>query len=323
LIKTTQTLEGTYDEGNLRVAGEVRLDNWDLADIYLKIVGVGIPQREPKSHSVEANVVLTLMGDSRKLSLEGEVDLVDARYVRSFDIIREAFIKPRVYEEKPPFWEGNRLLEQTSLDLKLQSTGQLAVKNNYAQIQLAGALQLSGTLAEPRLGGQVRVEEGTFRIPFLRGEFTVNRGDITFDERQPIDQAEINITGETLFMDRNSVDYQIRLDLQGPLAEIGIQLSSNPSLDQGQILALLAFGRTTDQLRTQMSGEGTAASGGGTQAAGAADAQVKQLTGEILSSIIEEPLKKVTKLDLIRLEVGTESAQIRAAKKLGRQSSDD
>jgi len=105
--------------------------------------------------------------------------------------------------------------------------------------------------------------------------------------------------------------------VKGPLSGPAIQISSRPALDPGQLWALLALGMTTDQLRSSLGGGGDAGEGGALTG-GIADAQVKQLTGEILSSIVEDPLKKVTRLDVISLEVGTESAQIRAGKRLGR-----
>lgn len=315
LVKVLSPLEGTYDEGLMRVTGEVRLDRWDLVDIYLKIVGTGIPQRQPKVYSAEVNLDLTLLGDSQQLQLQGKVDLVDVRYVQKFDIIKQAFIKPRVHEEEVPFWQGSRLLEQLKLKLLVRSTGQMAVKNNYAELQLSGAFVVLGTLSEPRVDGGIRVEEGTFRIPFLRGEYTIRRGDISFSKRKKISDAELNITGETLFVDRTGSDYQIQIVLRGPLTRIGIKLTSTPPLEQGQIWALLATGRTTQQLKAQLKGVSDRA---GNRAAGAADAQVKQLTGEILSQIIVDPLNKVTKLDLFRFELGTESAQIYGKKKLNR-----
>jgi autotransporter translocation and assembly factor TamB len=317
LVKTLTPLEGTYDEGVLRVQGNVRLDRWDLANIDLRITGLGIPQRQPRVYSAELNFNLQLLGDSKQLELHGNVDLVDVRYVRKFDLIRKAFIKPRVYEEEDPFWQGSRLLESLLLQLTVRSSGQMMVKNEYAQLSLSGAFRVEGTLAQPRIGGQVRVEEGKFSIPFLRGQYTISRGDILFNKRRPVDQAELSITGETLFMDHTGVDYQIKLTLEGPLNRIGIKMTSNPPLEQGQIWALLVTGRTTAQLRDQLKGA-VDTGGGGNQAAGAADAQVKQLTGEILNQIMVDPLKKVTKLDLLRFEMGTESAQVKAGKRLGR-----
>lgn len=319
LVKTTQPLKGIYDDGNIRVDGEARFDKWDLADLYLKIKGTGIPHREPKAYTAEADVNLILKGDSNQLFLEGDVILVDARYTRSYDFFQQSFLKPRVYEEDIPFWKGTPLLENLQLQLQIKSAGQVFVRNNLAQLSLSGGFLVKGPLIDPRLDGQIRIEEGTFRIPWLRGEYTINRGDISFDERKLIEQGEINLVGETLFSDRNSgVEYQIRLTVQGPLSHLTPQLSSNPPLSHGQIASLMAFGRTTDQLRQQLGGGNEGGQGSGSQAAGAADAQVKQLTGEILSQIVEEPLKKIFHLDLIRLQPGTESAQFQLCEKLGR-----
>jgi hypothetical protein len=44
----------------------------------------------------------------------------------------------------------------------------------------------------------------------------------------------------------------------------------------------------------------------------------KQLTSEILDNIVVDKLSKVTRLDFLRFEMGTESAQLSAKKKLGR-----
>ena len=319
LIKTKSPLSGTYDEGLIQVEGELRLDRFDLVDVYLKISGTGIPQRSPNVYSAEFNMDVRLLGDSQQLILDGDLELVDLSYTRKFDVLKQAFIKPRVLEEDPPFWKGSPLLENLTLDLKVRSMGQMLVKNNLANLSLSGDFVVVGTLENLHLGGLIRTEEGTFKLPYLRGNFSISQGQILFARNKPMELGQINITSEATFEGRNQVDYLITLKVEGPLSKPAIQLSSVPALDPGQISALLLTGRTTDQLRKELGGgseSGPSVAGG--QAAGAADAQVKQLTGEILSSIIEDPLKKVTRLDVISLEVGTESAQIRAGKKLGR-----
>jgi autotransporter translocation and assembly factor TamB len=316
LVKTTRALQGTYDEGLMQVSGEVRLDRYDVVDLYLRIFGTGIPQRQPKVYSAELNLDLTLAGDSQQLLLSGDVELVDVRYVRKFDLLRKALFKPRISEEETPFWSGSPVLEDLALDLDVRSTGQIQVKNNVAELSLSGDFSVGGTLSDARLGGVVRVEEGTFKLPLTRNTFTINHGDITFLRTKPVDQGEIRISSETLFEGRDQIDYRIELMVEGPLSGPSVRLSSTPSMEQGQIWAMLAFGQTTDQLRANLTGAQQGADVAAT--GGIADAQVKQLTGEILSQIVEDPLKKVTRLDLISLEVGTESAQIRARKELGR-----
>jgi len=319
LVETKVPLAGTYDEGMIRVEGEVRLDRFDPVDVYLRIAGLGIPLRQPDVYSAEFNMDVKLLGDSQQLQLGGDLELVDMSYTRKFDVFKSALIKPRVLEEEPPFWKGYPLLESLALELKVRSMGQIMVKNNLANLSLSGDFTVVGTLENPRLGGLIRAEEGKFKLPASREAFTLSQGQISFSRSKPIDQAILGLRGEATIEARNQVDYIIALTVEGPLSNPSIKLSSVPNLDPGQITALLFLGRTTDQLRKDLTGSsdsGTASSA--SWAAGAADAQVKQLTGEILSSIIEDPLKKVTRLDVISLEVGTESAQIRAGKKIGR-----
>lgn len=342
-LTTLAALAGTYDEGSLSLSGEASFDRQALGEVYLRLQGRSIPLRQPKVYAAEMNVDVTLVGDARSgggttsapsavasttrqrcptsklqglghdLMLSGAVDVVDLRYVREFDIVKNAVIKPRVYEEDKPFWQGSKLLEQLGLCFTVRSTGQMKVKNRYAALGLETAMSVTGTLSSPRLDGTVRVEEGAFSIPFLRGQYKVDRGEIAFSETRPPVKSELNIDAETQYIDRNGTDYQIRLNLKGPLDRIAIKLTSQPVLDQGQILALLATGRTTDQLRTQLNRNAPGQGG----AAGAADAQVKALSSMILSSILEDPIKKVTGLDLVRLEIGTETLTARGCKRIG------
>ncbi|MBK6848139.1 MAG: translocation/assembly module TamB domain-containing protein [Proteobacteria bacterium] len=304
-------VEGSYDEGTIRLFGEARFDQRQLVDLYLRVNGNNLPQRAPGVYAIELNTEVTLVGDEQALALSGTVDIVDARYVREFDIIKNAVLRPRVAEESPPFWEGVPVLANLALQLDVRSAGQLRVHNSYADLGLQTTLSVGGTLAQPRIGGLVRVEEGTFRIPFLHGDYAVQRGEISFDSAQPADRALINIMADTQYADRNGTDYQIQLLLQGPLDAIRIRLSSQPHLEQGQILALLATGRTTDQWRDQLAGQ----SGG--RAAQAADRQVKELTGQFLGQFLEDPIKQAIGLDLVRLEIGTESVSARACKNVG------
>ncbi|MCB9556022.1 MAG: translocation/assembly module TamB domain-containing protein [Deltaproteobacteria bacterium] len=308
-FSTVGSLEGRYDDGRLSLTGYARLDRLRLADLFLRVRGTAIPLRQPKVYLAEANVNLVLQGDEAGLSLGGSVDLVDARYIREFDVVKNAFIRPRTYEEETPFWKGRPLLAELALNrVIVRSTGQLAVKNRYGNLSLDGGLVLLGTLSAPRLGGVIRVTEGAVRIPFLRGEYTIERGTIAFNERQEAEDGQINLVAENR-IERQGTEYLIKLRLAGPLKSARLSLSSEPQLSQGDILVLLFTGRTFDQLRKELrTGTGT----------GAADTQVKTVTGDLIGVIVEDQIKKVTRLDLFRLEVGTETLGVRACKKFGR-----
>lgn len=332
-LETMRPIIGSYDEGRVRVSGEARFDRGKIIDLFLRIRGRNLPQREPRVYSAELNADLTLVGDpnaaagslrcsfskldqqaqGRGLMLKGTVDILDARYVREFDILKNAVIKPRVQEEDRPFWEGSDFLTNLGLCLSVRSTGQLKVKNRYGDLGLQTALTVTGTLPQTRIDGVVRVETGRVQPPFLRGRYDVDRGSIVFAEKDPPDEAELSIEAESQHIDRNGTEYMIRLHLKGSFKR-GLQmiLTSQPTLDRGQILALLATGRTTDQLRNELN-RGSQ----GSPAAGAADAQVKALSSMLLSTMLEDPIKKATGLDLVRLEVGTETVTARGCKRIG------
>ena len=53
-------------------------------------------------------------------------------------------------------------------------------------------------------------------------------------------------------------------------------------------------------------------------AAAAADQALKTITSDFMSLLVEDPLKNVLKLDLARLEFGTESIEVRLGWRLGR-----
>lgn len=304
-------LQGSYDEGTIVASGQARFDQSELVDLELRVRGSSIPQRKPKVYTAELNADLRVLGDGRRLELDGSVDIVDGRYMREFEILRDLVVRPRTHEEAEPFWRGVPILEQMTLRLLLRSSGSLLVRNRNADLALAAALSVSGTLDSPRLDGTLRVEEGSFRVPFLRGEYRVERGDISFDENRPADQAQLDILAETQYIDRGGTDYRIAMQLRGSLERMRIRLTSQPHLDQGQILALLATGRTTDQWRAQINSaeQATAATG--------VDTQVKELTGTVLGGMIGDPLERAFGLDLVRLEIGTETVTARACKNVG------
>ncbi|MFH1130933.1 MAG: translocation/assembly module TamB domain-containing protein, partial [Pseudomonadota bacterium] len=311
-FRTVDPLIGSYDEGSLRMDGEVRFDSGELVDLYLDIVGTAIPLRKPRVFSAETNFKLTLVGDNEQLALTGDVDLVDGRYIREFDILKSTMVRPRVFEEETPLWKDWPLLEELKLGLKLRSAGELMVKNRYGKMSLSGDLEVGGTLGNPRLRGQIRAEEANFRFPFLRGEYTLDRGEIVFDDNRPVDDAVLDVVVETVHNDVDGVEYKIKLGFKGTLGSFQMDLNSEPELPKGQIAVLLATGRTTDKLRNQLRGSGQEG------ASDMADAQLKEVSQKVFSALLSDRLRQTTGLDLFQLEAGAKSVEVRVGKKLGR-----
>lgn len=300
-------LGGRIDEGSVRVDGVVDLEGLRPLAVDLRIVGANCPHRVSDQYQAELNLDVSLSGDIDALLLSGQVDLVDARYIRNFQVTR-LVLRPKVVEEQAPAWRGISPIERMTLALRVTSRGSVGIRNNVADIALGVSLDVGGTPDEPTFDGEVRAEGGTFHLPLLKGLYTVDGGGVAFHAGQPLEAAPVRIEGTSIVPDRTETEHEVRLLLAGTLSEMQLSLSS-PGLDPGQVLSLVATGRTTEQLRHELRGESDGdGSGGGTASPGAAaaDQSIKELTSDLFNEFVD-PFGKLAHADMTRFEVGSES----------------
>jgi autotransporter translocation and assembly factor TamB len=321
LAVAARQVRGTLDEGEFTLDGTVALRDFALADLDVRFQGMGIPHRVPRVYEVSVNADLHATMVEQRLTLAGSVDIVDGRYVQRFDLLKDVIEPSRTHVVQKPFWQGVRMLQEMQLALQVRTTGAVFVRNNLADMSLDVALEVRGTLPETRLSGDIRTVEGTFSIPFLRGQFQVQEGGtVSFDPSKeiPSETPRVRIVGETLYVDSREQEHLITLTLEGPLGGLSFDLHSNTGLGKSQCLALLSTGRTTEEVRAMVTGRGETGSPNQPAAAAAADQALKTITSDFMSMLVEDPLKKVLKLDLARLEFGTESIEVRLGWRIGR-----
>jgi translocation and assembly module TamB len=110
-----------------------------------------------------------------------------------------------------------------------------------ASIRLSGDadLRLRGTAAKPVIVGRADVIEG--EVFFNGTRYRLERGDVTF----------INPVTTTPVLDLQATtrvrDYDISLNLNGPVDRPSVTYRSEPPLPTSDIIALLAFGQTSEQ----------------------------------------------------------------------------
>jgi translocation and assembly module TamB len=108
-------------------------------------------------------------------------------------------------------------------------------------VTLGGALAVSKEVGEePTIVGRVDVVRGQYR--FQGRPFTIVRGSslrFTGSATNPT----LDVTAE-----RRISGVTAEVDIAGTLAQPAIQLSSNPPLDQGDILSMIVFNQTMNQL---------------------------------------------------------------------------
>ena len=95
-------------------------------------------------------------------------------------------------------------------------------------------LVIRGTTDEPRVGGRASVLQGTYSFAGTR--FDLRRGEIAFDENEPID-PRLDMQAET---DRDNIT--VLANVTGTALAPEINFSSTPALPEEEILARLLFG---------------------------------------------------------------------------------
>jgi autotransporter translocation and assembly factor TamB len=329
---TVEGVRGSIDDGTISVDGTLRLADWKFAGIEVQAKLSAFKHRIPGVLELEANLDVHLYSIGNQLHLTGQAEIIDGRYLQEFRITK-LLVPVRTSERSVPFWVGVPMLEKMSLKLNVTTTGNFAVATNFANLQISGNVTLLGTPADPRLTGQVRVEEGTLHFPAIRPTFDVEGGTVLFSPmQQAAEGTSVDVSGRSLYVDRDERQHNVRMHIYGRLNRLIFDLSTEEGLNAAQTLVLISAGRTSDEVRQQARGESgqvvprdtsNSNTGGGVSSdsssvAGTADRLVKDFASDFLAVMIEEPLKNKTGLDCMRLEIGTESSLLYTCKKFGR-----
>lgn len=125
----------------------------------------------------------------------------------------------------------------TDLELTLRSYEPVDIKTPFLQARAQIMLQALGTIAEPRMYGQIEIINGTFNFPYKALEIT--NGKIFFVDNL-LDDPSIEICA-TAFIK----NYAITMYAEGTARQPIIVFHSTPSLQEEQIISLL-FGGAPD-----------------------------------------------------------------------------
>jgi translocation and assembly module TamB len=126
------------------------------------------------------------------------------------------------------------------IDVDLTIPGGLWLRGQGLSVELSGDLNLRQKVGKPILNGSLQAVSGTFR--FLGRTFTIERGLVSFLGEEQLDAAlDLRLT-LTLEGTRFSVMFG------GTLLQPQLSLSSEPEMSEGDIMAMLLFGRPLNDL---------------------------------------------------------------------------
>ncbi|MBI4237751.1 MAG: translocation/assembly module TamB domain-containing protein [Deltaproteobacteria bacterium] len=279
---TIDTVSGLFGDGPFTLDGWLEQQQWTTRRFDLHVVGRGLAYAEPgRAWHAEFDTDMAVRRDNAHTTLSGDLNIVDLRYTKDFRLLEE-FGRSDVVASRERLRREHAGYDHVKLDLRVNSRGDLFIRNNAADVTLRANVVVRGTLANPQVQGNIEATEG--RIHYLGLEFTVVNGTVEF--HTPFAEPFVEFRGE-----ESIGTHLVQVTLRGPINNLYVDLAAIPGEDRKNVLCLIAYGTTCDQLRTIAFG----AKVGPT------------IFAEQLGKILARPLARYTKLDVVRLEsaVGT------------------
>lgn len=164
--------------------------------------------------------------------------------------------KTKANEVKPSEFLPKFLTEDSfqpvRLDLEINASKPVAVRNDLIDAQAKGKMTVKGTPDKLRLNGVINPVAGGI-IKFKDTEFEINDGYVDFRNSAPENPiiyltADAKVTENTINPKtgrEESTNFQVKMQVQGQAPDIKINLDSQPPLSYQQIVSLLALGMTT------------------------------------------------------------------------------
>jgi translocation and assembly module TamB len=240
--------------GTAELTGAVKLAQLRPASADLRLAIDDFPIRWQTTVQAHAFGAVTLRGPSESLVADGEVELRALRYSLaggSDPLLGEVTVKDSSRTERPKreapaevsaLWSG----AAANVRIVLPKDGR--VQGQGASLEIAGALVASKTPGGPlAVKGAIDSQHGSYRI---RGKtFIVEQAHVAFVGRSDLDP---DLDVRAMHRVRNVKVYAV---VRGRASAPSVQLSSDPPYPQDDVLALLLFGKTRDELGQQQAGQ--------------------------------------------------------------------
>lgn len=242
-IDVTQ-LEGTLNGGAITGEGRLNIFGNQPGLTRMTLSGDGIYLEFPKGVKTVSNTELRLDGVYPNLVLSGNVDVEEGTYTDPL-IFGRGLMSYLTTDQQSTFVAGETAdLNDTRLNVTLKTLSPFEINNNIARGEIQGDLRLLGTIGHPGLTGRIEVEEGAI-LNLRERKYSVDRGVITFTNEHAIEPI-LDMIATT-----KASNYDITMKVSGNVTrKLTTDFTSSPTLDEVDIVSVLATGRTRQEATT-------------------------------------------------------------------------
>ncbi|MDQ6800860.1 MAG: outer membrane protein assembly factor BamA [Acidobacteriota bacterium] len=282
------SLKASVGGGTVVAGGSVTLAGFTPQRLRIVLQGNDVAIRYFEGLTVQGDFNLALAGDISRITLQGDVNVTRALYFKDMDlgnaILGVVLSRRGVTPIVAASWQ-----DRVSLRVHLAAPQTLAVRNNIADVTGTGNVDVTGTLANPVILGEVSLDEGG-KVRFQNIDYQVVRGTITFQNPFRIDPyfdvtLEARVSGGISELESGPLD--VSVNITGTLDRITPTISSDPPASDVTLFSLLGLG-------------GLMKNGGGvptTSGSGLLFQSAAQLIGSKVFSFVDSFSYDVTGLD--------------------------
>jgi autotransporter translocation and assembly factor TamB len=251
-------LKGTAAGGSFSGRGTVDVSNLQEPVFDLSLNAQEALFYRSEELSVRSNLAVKLTGPMSGAQVSANVSLVNSRYQKEIDLLPIAMPErgpkmpsvsgPRAARTVPTVGTAELPFANWDVDVHFTTGDPFLIVGNLATSEVHADMRISGKGRDLRPSGEVRLEKAKATLPFCTLE---------------IDLATLSFLPEMGFDPKLSVDggaeidtYQVRIHVYNSLFHPEYILTSNPPLEEEDIISLIVTGATREQLET--SGQGQA-----------------------------------------------------------------
>ncbi|MBW1898357.1 MAG: translocation/assembly module TamB domain-containing protein [Deltaproteobacteria bacterium] len=301
---TAENVEGKFVSGDFDLEGMVELKQYQPDSASVNLTAHALPVLIGDHTELLLNTDLNIRGTPKASTVKGEIVILEGIYTRDVNLNPIDLVVSRSRDEKPVSEKkAASFFDNTTFDVIFQSRNPFEVDNNVALLLLKPDFHFQGTLNRPLISGRAKVEYGI--IKYQEKEFEVTKGIIDFINPYRIEPS-IELEGRTQVR-----EWTVFLGVKGTAENLKFTLKSDPAEQEGDILSLLAFGKT---LREFIDGEG-----------GQSSSPTEILVG-LMSDRVQTDIKGATGLDSVQFQYKSSDAEnetgrvtVEVGKELSRQ----
>lgn len=239
-----ESLRATVGGGTVVAGGSIALDGMTPKSVRITLQGTDVSLRYYEGLTVESNFNLLLTGDAERALLQGDVDVTRALYFKDFDIqqtlLNALLARNKVTPVTAATWQ-----DRIGLRVHLSAPETLAVQNNIADVTGSAQLDVTGTVANPVILGEVTLDEGG-RVRIQGVDYRVTRGTIGFQNPFRIDPFfDVTVEGTVSGFGASETEggpYEVTLNVTGTLDRITPTVTSDPPASDITLFSILGFG---------------------------------------------------------------------------------